>query len=314
MTRRQLLLASASPVVSAATRKNLPDEWREIARTTDGTVGAAALWLDTGRVVNLNGDERCPLASVCKLPLAMNILALVDEGKLTLNQEVEIPESDLWPPVSDIAAAWPKRRSWLLNEILEVMVAHSDNTAVEIAYRMGGGGAAMAARFREWKIDGVRIDRSERECNAAQTGPTPEASYKATLRYLADARDTGTANGTVQLLARLFRGELLSNTGTGASTARTIEMLKATTTGPMRLKGLLPAGTVVAHKTGTTGVAKGHGAGTLAAGTNDSGVIFLPNGTQLAISVYVKASTRNEAARERVIARIARAAYDASLS
>ncbi len=201
-----------------------------------------------------------------------------------------------------------------MNEILKVMVAQSDNTAVEIAYRMGGGGAAMAARFREWKIDGVRIDRSERECNAAQTGPTPEASYKATLRYLADARDTGTANGTVQLLARLFRGELLSNTGTGASTARTIEMLKATTTGPMRLKGLLPAGTVVAHKTGTTGVAKGHGAGTLAAGTNDSGVIFLPNGTQLAISVYVKASTRNEAAREQVIARIARAAYDASLS
>ncbi len=95
MTRRQLLLASASPVVSAATRKNLPDEWREIARTTDGTVGAAALWLDTGRVVNLNGDERCPLASVCKLPLAMNILALVDEGKLSLNQEVQIPESDL---------------------------------------------------------------------------------------------------------------------------------------------------------------------------------------------------------------------------
>jgi beta-lactamase class A len=314
ITRRQLLVASAAvsvsrATVSAATRKPLLEEWREIARTTDGTVGAAALWIDTGRTVNLNGDERCPLASVCKLPLAMNILALVDEGKLALNQEIEIPEHDLWPPVSDIAAAWPKRRSWPLNEILEVMVAHSDNTAVEIVYRMGGGGAAMAARFREWKIDGVRIDRSERECNAAQMGATPEASYKATLRYLADARDTGTANGTVQLLGRLFRGELLSK----ASTARMIEMLKSTTTGPMRLNGLLPAGTIVAHKTGTTGVVKRLAAGTVAAATNDSGVIFLPSGAQLAISVYVKASTRNEATRERVIARIARAAYESSL-
>jgi beta-lactamase class A len=309
VTRRQLLLASACSVVSAATRKNLLDELREIARLTDGTVGAAALWIDTGRVVSFNGDEPCPLASVCKLPLAMNIVALVDEGKLALDQEVEIPESDLWPPVSDIAAAWPKRRSWPLREILEVMVAHSDNTAVEIVYRMGGGATAMAARFREWKINGVRIDRSERECNAAQTGSTPKASYEATLRYLADPRDTGTANGTVQLLARLFRGELLSKAGT----ARIIEMLKSTTTGPKRLKGLLPQGTVVAHKTGTTGVVKGLAAGTVAAGTNDSGVIYLPDRTQLAISVYVKASTRNESTRERVIARMARAAYESSL-
>jgi beta-lactamase class A len=263
------------------------------------------LWLDSGRMVSLNGDERCPLASVCKLPLAMNILALADEGKLTLDQEVAIPEGDLWPPVSDIAAAWPQRRSWPLSQMLQVMVAHSDNTAVEIVYRMGGGAAAMAARFRAWKIDGVRVDRSERECNAAQTGATTEASYQATLRYLADPRDTGTANATVQLLARLFRGELLSKT----STARMIEMLKSTTTGPKRLKGLLPAGTVVAHKTGTTGVVKG-----LAAGTNDSGTIFLPTGGLVAISVYVKASTRNEAARERVIARMARAAYESSLS
>jgi len=69
---------------------------------------------------------------------------------------------------------------------------------------------------------------------------------------------------------------------------------------------LLPAGTVVAHKTGSTGVVKG-----LTAATNDSGIIFLPDGDQLAISVYVKASTRADATRDRVIARIARAAFDA---
>ena len=44
------------------------------------------------------------------------------------------------------------------------------------------------------------------------------------------------------------------------------------------------------------------------AATNDSGVIFLPDGRQLAVSVYVKASTRSSAVRDQVIARIARAA------
>lgn len=303
--RRQFLVASAAfGLQSRAQARSLEDQWREIARATDGTVGAAAFRLDSGRLVSLNGDDRFPLASVCKLPLAMNILALVEEGKLKLNREIEVVQSDLWPGVSDIAKAWPQRQTWPLEEMTRLMVARSDNTAEEILYRLGGGAPAMAARFRQWKIDGIRIDRSERECAAAQTGATPEASYQATLRYLADPRDTGSPNGTVRLLARLFRGELLSR----ESTARMIEMLKATSTGPKRLKGLLPPGTVVAHKTGTTGAVKG-----LAAGTNDSGVIFLPNGAPLAISVYVKASTRNEAARERVIAGIARAAYDDAL-
>lgn len=61
----------------------------------------------------------------------------------------------------------------------------------------------------------------------------------------------------------------------------------------------------MAHKTGSTGTVQG-----LTAATNDSGVIFLSNGGQLAVSVYVKASTRNDAARDLVIARITRAAFD----
>lgn len=302
ITRRQLLVASAAFLPqSRANSRSLEDEWRQISRATDGTTGAAALWLDSGRAESLNGDQRFPLASVCKLPLAMNILALVEEGKLSLDQEVPVSQGDVWPGVSDIAKIWPQRRSWPLGEMVKLMVAQSDNTAEEVLYRLGGGGQAMAARFRQWRIDGLRIDRSERECDRDRTGPTPEATHAAMLHYIEDARDTGTPNGTVQLLARLFRGEALSR----ASTARMIEILKATTTFPSRIKGLLPPGTVVAHKTGSIWSKN------LAPATNDSGVIYLPGGGQVAISIYIKASTKNDAVRDRVIARIARAAYDA---
>jgi beta-lactamase class A len=71
------------------------------------------------------------------------------------------------------------------------------------------------------------------------------------------------------------------------------------------LKGVLPSGNVVAHKTGSTDTMNG-----LTAATNDNGVIFLPNGGQLAISVYVKASTRNDAERDYVIAQTALAAFE----
>ena len=84
-----------------------------------------------------------------------------------------------------------------------------------------------------------------------------------------------------------------------------MEILKATTTGSARIKGLLPAGTVVAHKTGTTGTVMDFNGS-----TNDAGVILLPGGGQLAIAVYVKGSTGSLAARELVIARIAKAAFD----
>jgi beta-lactamase class A len=125
--------------------------------------------------------------------------------------------------------------------------------------------------------------------------------YKAALQSLRDPRDTGTPKGTATMFARLFRGEFLS----GNSTTYLIDILKSTNTFPTRLKGALPSGTVVAHKTGSDGSVNG-----LTVATNDSGVVFLPSGAQLAIAVYVKASTRNDAERDDVIARSALAAFE----
>ena len=78
-----------------------------------------------------------------------------------------------------------------------------------------------------------------------------------------------------------------------------------TTTGPGRIKGLLPPGTPVAHKTGTSNTNdKG-----ITAATNDAGIITLPNGKPLIITVFVKDAAADETTREKVIARSAAAAY-----
>jgi beta-lactamase class A len=78
------------------------------------------------------------------------------------------------------------------------------------------------------------------------------------------------------------------------------------TPGAKRLKGLLPAGTPVAHKTGTDGTIDG-----MTRATNDIGIITLTGGRHLAIAVFVKDSTADEATRESTIARIAKAVFDA---
>jgi beta-lactamase class A len=289
---------------------------------TDGTVGIAAQHLGTGKLVAMNGDERFPLASVCKVPLALHILALVDERKLSLDEDIAVLPRDVWSGVSDIEKRWPNQKKFRLGEMLELMVARSDNTAEEALFRIGGGSRGITERLRQWKLDGVRVDRSERQCvldlSGVQHYPPPEqwtdagirqsidavpsaVRHKAILNSLKDPRDKGTPKGTVAMFARAFRGEFLSR----SSSAYLIDILKSTNTFPTRLKGALPPGTVVAHKTGSYGDVNG-----LAAATNDSGVIFLPDNGQLAISVYVKASTRNDAERDNVIAQAALAAFE----
>ncbi len=85
-----------------------------------------------------------------------------------------------------------------------------------------------------------------------------------------------------------------------------MKLMTDASTGPKRIKGLLPAGTIVAHKTGTSPT-NSEG---LSPATNDVGIITLPNGKHLAIAVFVCNATDDEATREGVIAKITKAAYD----
>jgi beta-lactamase class A len=87
-----------------------------------------------------------------------------------------------------------------------------------------------------------------------------------------------------------------------------VQTLTASVTGSNRLRAGLPAGTVLAYKTGTSGEHNGK-----AEATNDIGLITLPDSRHLAVAVFVTDAREHEAIRESVIARIGRAAYDEAL-
>jgi beta-lactamase class A len=88
-------------------------------------------------------------------------------------------------------------------------------------------------------------------------------------------------------------------------TALLFEWMRDTPKGPARIKGRLPAGTVVMHKPGSSGTADG-----FTAAWNDIGLIQLPDGRYLAIAIFITDSTADEATRDDVIARIAKTVYD----
>ena len=85
------------------------------------------------------------------------------------------------------------------------------------------------------------------------------------------------------------------------------KVMRETETGQNRLKGQLPENTIVAHKTGSSGVNKQTG---VTAAVNDIGVVFLPNGQYFFISIFVTDSKEDAVANEKIIADIAKAAWD----
>ena len=112
----------------------------------------------------------------------------------------------------------------------------------------------------------------------------------------------GTASDIAQLLARLQKGEVLQP----PQQAVLLGLMEQATTGLRRLRGDLPAGTPVADKTGT---------GEAGAATNDVGLITLPaTKGHLAMAVFISGSKLSEEAQEKLIAELARAAYDAHVS
>jgi beta-lactamase class A len=316
-----LLLAAAAPAQAADTSTAaLQREIGRIAAASGGTVGVTAIHVETGQRVSLRGGERFPMQSVYKIPIALQLLRLADEGRVDLDRRVAVTRADLRPGISTLADDHPNGGTFVLRDLVERMASASDNTTSDVVLRIAGGPAAVTANLRAHGVQGVRVDRSEGRMSLDFSGIpyapgreqrsvvdslfarlSPAHQRTAMETYLADPRDTSTPDGMADLLVKLQRGRFLRP----ASRAELMRILTRTPTGAARLKARLPAGTAVAHKTGTSRTV----AGTTAV-VNDVGIVTLPDGSHVAVAVFVKRSTRGTEAAERAIAAISRAVYD----
>lgn len=82
---------------------------------------------------------------------------------------------------------------------------------------------------------------------------------------------------------------------------------QSTDTGKLRLKGQMPKGTVVTHKTGWSGKNKELG---ITAAVNDIGIVFLNKKQFFYISVFVTDSREDYDTNELIIAEVCKAVWD----
>ena len=268
----------------------LQNQIAQIAAEAKGHVGVYAVVLETNEMIaSLNARDHYPMQSVYKLPISMALMNAIDAGKLKLTDKITITKSDMVGPdaFSEIRDRHPNGASMTVEELLRYALIISDGTASDVLMRLAGGPAAVQAFLTELGISEWKVVDTE---NAF--------SHNHSLQY----RNYATPEAAVALLRALQERRGLSD----ASRGLILKLITESTTGTKRLKGLLPAGTVVAHKTGTSGTEKG-----IAAATNDIGIINLPSGRHLLIAVFVSDSPADEETREGVIAKTAKAVWDA---
>jgi len=291
MIRQTILFLACSlfsAIVYAQSDSTLRVQIQEIAKDAKGTIGFAMLGIETRDTLSYNGRQRLPMQSVMKFPIAITVLHQIDEGTFTLDQKIHISKSDLPPTYSPLRDKFPEGDVDVsIKELLSYMVSLSDNDACDILLKTLGGTDVVDTYMHSFGIKQIAVKASEFE--------------------MAQAWDVQFTNWVqpkemVRLLDIATKPNFLSK----ASHDELWKIMEATSTGPNQIKGLLPAGTIVAHKTGRSGTNdKG-----VSATTNDVGIITLPNGKHLAVAVFVTNSTLDLPARESIIARIAKVAYD----
>jgi len=287
----RLALLLTLSAVSALAQEPLRQQIRAIAGEAHGKVSVACSMPGSALNCDLNPSAHPPMQSVFKLPLALMVLHQVEQGTFSLDQPVRfLPQDRILPHVySPLQNQYPDAGVDVpLRELLRLSVSLSDNVAADILLRLVGGPKAVNTYIAALRVSGFHLQDSE-----AVLHREVSAQY----------RNWFEPAGAVQLLRRISDNSPLTSDHTDLLLGWMTPAVRTT-----RLEGDLPAGTRVAHKSGTSDVDDG-----LAHATNDVGLIPLPDGRRIAIAVFVTDSTADEATREQVIARIARAVYDESL-
>ena len=272
--------ASGTPAPQAADAE-LSARLRDICGRAGGRCGVAVTHVETGGLTAVEGGTPLPLYSVFKLPLAVEVLKGVEEGRLRLDQKVHVEPEEAAPGTKANSDLWTKASDRTVRELLEFSIVRSDNTSTDKMLELVGGPDAVTRRMRALGLEHIEVRSGVREF----------------LKSRESHPNTGTPEDLARLLVLLRKGEALAP----PQLEVLLGLMGRVTTGDRRLRAGVPAGTPVADKTGS-------GPST----TNDVGLVTLPgDGGHLALAVLLDGSKLPAGKQEDLIAEVARAAYDA---
>ena len=312
---------AARPVPKFADPSRLTEGWRVLnLRARPGLMNMGVMDLNQGRVWYADDKGNYPLGSLGNLLTAACGLSQVDEGKLRLNEKLQVARDDLAPPPGLVNAQFVHETAPLnapVADLIALAIQHDDNTAADSVLRRIGGPGAVTSWLKARGLEGLRLDSYSRQripeifglggfrpewadesgFARALEGIPPAEREEAMDRYLADSRDTATVPGMIGFLDKLASGQLLSGDSTRFLMAL---MSDRSETSRDLIAGLAP---------GSTFASAGYSSHTslgLTPADNRAGIATLPDGRRLAMAVFLVGSTATATQRAQLMADAAR--------
>ena len=266
---------------------------KEISKITEGkkaTVAVSVLGIDFPfQYNNNNAEKKLPMQSVFKYHIALAVLDLVDQDKLSLYQKVFIKKSELLPNTwSPIREKNPEGNFEMpISELIEYSVAMSDNVGCDVLLRLIGGPKV---------VHDFLISKGAKDTQIVYNEELMQSAWKNQYENYT------TMKSATKLLKDFYKGKILSK----KSTEFLLGVMYRTSTGLNKIVEQLPKSAKVAHKTGSSGK---NNAG-LTGAENDIAIITLPNGKTYAIAIFVSDSMETWEVNCKMISNISKVVFE----
>lgn len=216
--------------------------------------------LDTGKYVDIQGQEAVSAASTIKVPILVSFFQAVDEGRLRLDEVLTMEEKHIAKGSGELQDK-PVGSKFTALETADLMITNSDNTATNMLIDRLGGIESLNQQFASWQLKQTQMQNIL---------PDLEGTNKTSAKDL------------VNLMADINQGKLVSL----KSRDFMLRIMQQT-----RNRSLLPRGlgegAFIAHKTGNIDSVCG-----------DIGLIDMPNGKRYLVGVLVQREADDPQANE----------------
>lgn len=315
--------------------QDLAKKIQAIEKKNNTIIGITAIHIEDNKKVGHNNTQRFFMASTIKVPIALAFLHRVDQKKESLTRVIKMDTKNSVPGSGNLYHLFEKKQlNMSTQQILKHMLINSDNSASDTILRAANGPKYVTQYMATLGLKNILVNRSILEMfldtnhvdhSLLNKGARPVFSWQKLFnnvplsqkasswqKFQNDRRDTTTSDEMARLLVKLQKNQVLSK----ASTELVLKIMHECRTGRSRIRGLLPGGVKVAHKTGTWGIYEADylrypDSKKLFRFASDVGIITLPNNKgHVAIAIYVKSKSASDYPRSRSIALASRAIYD----
>ena len=235
------------------------------------TAGVFIYDIQTGNYVSINGDKQFSAASIIKIPILLQLFRTIEAGSNDIHSIIEMTPY-FRAEGSGYLQYKPDNSKFEIEELAQLMMRMSDNSATNMILAEIGGMHEFNASLRNWGFN---------------------KTYMKT--WLPDIYGTNltTPKDMATILYNADNADFLSL----ESRAKIVEIMSKVKNRSLLCQGL-PEGVGIYHKTGDIGEMLG-----------DAGVVSMPNGERYIIVTMIKRNWNDYSARE-IINSISKVTYN----